>query len=369
MNIKELYEKLETGEITLDSNGHRLDSIERIKDSIKRDIEHNEEMLEKYTKVCSGELTVKEAFDDKEKEEKDAEHYNSMKTFYKGFLERKIIPVSEMEEFKFWDTRLRIMSDGGNCFKCCKRITLILLDKNTIGYAQYNVDPNPEGETWRERVANGAKDRHTVADRCQFADGIPYGTGTIKIDSKMVLANFFEAGDHQPPELLDCKEKDEYADEYSLNNQLGRLNIQKYKASNNIAYGQMGNMSLGVYLSRNKKKVVLANPYWEDRHSDLHYETPKDQRPVAHAEKYIKQHGLEYIGDICLDVWRWEATDYEYVKQFNPSCLEDNCDYHILDVEKGDWEFTHYFDSKGRSKENSYKDDEWEIYAELNLKT
>lgn len=113
--------------------------------------------------------------------------------------------------------------------------------------------------------------------------------GEINVESDLVFANYMNDLKADTP-----KEK-EYSDEYNLCKFYGRRRITEWKAKNqNVAYGQMGNMGLSVYVNKEKDHIILTESYIE---SDIKVKKLKDMG--------MKKHG----DNISLSVWRWEATD------------------------------------------------------------
>jgi hypothetical protein len=330
MNLSDIKKKLLAGEMTIDLAGHNRhhgdDGVEFAKKEII-------DMIDRREEVAND--------DDKKTQE-----------LFKDEMTRE----REVGDLPFHST------DSFYCFVCGQRYGYILQDENTIGIGRWLHD---EEMTDNMTPIEGRYRLELVREVCPLAEGVPLGEGRIKIDSKMVVANFFHRDD--VPELADAPEKERYREKYSLNSALGRLNTQKYKAERNIAYGQMGNMSIGVYVSNDKKRVLIADPhYWEDWHFE--HDTPEDQFTDC-------PEGMTFAGTISLSCWRWEATDLDYVKPFEPSCLTEGStcdldadslkkcynDYYVLDVAQGEWDFVHYY------RDREPKEGEWEIYAELTL--
>jgi len=337
ITFKELVENLKADKVTIELNGHNQNHEAYLKRAKEEIIHHYDHV----TEGAKGELFKDDP--DEEKQERMKEHYQR-----------------DLDRIVRFEDKLILMNDGLYCFECGSKAPYILKDLNTITI----------GSDYSE-----IKSGKPHGNPCEFHEGIPFSKGQIEITSQMILANFFhsETRDENdkkvtPPELDDAPKGMEYSNEYGLNAIRGRLNITKHKAKNNIAFGQMGNMSVGVWVNKDKTKVIIADPYWEDSYYDSFYDPelegnfPKDI-PDSPTKKYIEDNGLEHVGNISLSVWRWEATDLDYIKQFNPTCFENKYhDYHVIDVKKGKWDFVHYYDAKGESDSR-----EWDIYAEFTL--
>lgn len=143
---------------------------------------------------------------------------------------------------------------------------------------------------------------------CQYV--LAPTTATIVIQNKLVFANYFD--------LPDTPEGKEYLDEYSLNCLLGQANRTAYKASINVAFGQMGNMSLDIYVNQSKDRILLGQRYYDD-----------DEE----AEFTQTFEGFSIAGSICCEVWRWEAADSSSPRHTDGIEIDS----------PGTWKFTHYY--------------------------
>jgi hypothetical protein len=183
--------------------------------------------------------------------------------------------------------------------------------------------------------------------RCEF-ENIKSFKGKINVSSPLVIANYF-------PEFPDCDEEDKHSDEYCLNTLTGRKNITEYKSKKlNIAYGQMGNMAISIYLSPDKKEIILGD-----------YGGLLDENEIVY-ENCKQYENYEFIGDISLPIWRWEASDLNTIKNI-PSTedeidsTEEEIDSVIIDVPFGEWEFEHFYGITEESYDSF-------VYARLKLK-
>ena len=132
---------------------------------------------------------------------------------------------------------------------------------------------------------------------------------------------------------------------YSLCALLGRKNLTHYSAKeNNIAYGQMGNMSIDVW--QNGRECILCTSYLEN-----HAAAKGDSRCKESLKllKYLKKGKFIYMNDISLSVWRWEATDYEQAQICMPFIEEHSQDYVTFPIEGTKATFEHYYDNDSHS--------------------
>lgn len=183
--------------------------------------------------------------------------------------------------------------------------------------------------------------------------GVPKAiVGEIKIASRLLLGNFFR--------FEDAPEGKKWSDEYSLNHLAGRNEITQYKASNhNVAYGQMGNMSIAVYVNDAKDSVIIGPSCHPAEYED--YETDAEYK--AAVEKPLFP-GYTLVGEISLEMWRWEATDLNTIGDKYEEVKER--DLVEIDVQHGDWTFQHNFDAIRQTRDGE-KDFDY-IYARLDLK-
>ncbi|MFW5890723.1 MAG: hypothetical protein ACOCUI_00730 [bacterium] len=194
---------------------------------------------------------------------------------------------------------------------------------------------------------------HITTKRCELEYVKPMTTEIITAGC-LVFTNYFICED--------CPKEEEHTPEYNLNGLRGRRNIASYKAKyQNIAYGQMGDMAIGVFINSNKDSIIIGNPYISDVRteylSDEEYDnlTDKDWKELRKIEEH------EYLDKIFLDVWRWEAGDKKALgplldevkeREYRNEVIEINC-------KPGIWQITHYYDMLG---------DNQEIYSRLEFK-
>lgn len=310
MNKHDIYKGLKDGSITVNFNGHFETSdpekaASRLKDFIEDFCERYEHDLDCANGGNDGKWH--RCADEKESVE---EVNKGMREYYAKDLDR-----DWGFSWNFYEYR------GRSCYCCGERIFCYFdNEKNEIYVAT----------TWR-------KEDLFKNDKCEMPKLVPYG-GTLKVDDKLVFANYFENMREDSPH------EEKWDEKYNINYHAGRTNTCKWKlAHQGVAYGQMGNMSVGVYLKKDKKHIILTSPYIHDY----------GEEEGANKE-FIKKLDTEYIfkGQISLCVWRWEATNLrntkvtlEDIKTYKEKLKKGySSDYIVLDVPKGDWEFIHYYD-------------------------
>lgn len=192
---------------------------------------------------------------------------------------------------------------------------------------------------------NGHK-RHI--GRCKFETSSPF-VGKIKIASKLVISNFFLG-------FRDAPEGKGHTHEFDLCCTSGRRNIGNYKLTQNIAFGQMSNMSIGVYVHPNSKSIIIGDPYLYDHKIEELLEDIEDEDEQDRIYEENKTNtdlttieGHKLVGTVCLDVWRFEATDLITIQPHLAEIQERGCEMVELDVPHGDWKFEHLYDSAANS--------------------
>lgn len=332
LKFSEICEGIKAGTIVLDMAGHKTNATK-------------EEFLADYAKIvayAAGANDGKWNLDTGRKismEETNA----TMRKHYQRILDREIKQEKDSENAYECSTMgLGFFASEINCFGCGQHFHWTLTDNVLRLGCCWN------GE---DHVIN------PVDFVCEFKENKPY-RGKIKINSKMIFANFFHLKDDEDnPQFCDAPDGKKYTNEYSLNNKRGRVNIAKYKEANNIAYGQMSNMSVGIYLSPDCKSIIVGDPYVADRIMDNLPEdeykalTKRDKAKLALIE------GHKMIGRISTDVWRWEATDLTTLGERHYKTIKETFKDHnpvvVLDVPHGEWQFEHFYDSDSDSEEDS----------------
>lgn len=153
--------------------------------------------------------------------------------------------------------------------------------------------------------------------------------------------------------------------EYDINSLAGRKNLMDYLATQNVGYGQMGNMSVGIY-SNMKDEILIADYECEEYLSNyeeyLEYLENEEEYSKLYTIKaiediknsindkdifdefyhYVKEKDIIYLGSISLEVWRWMCADKSILdmEQETLGIYEDRVEFK---VESGDWKIEDYF--------------------------
>jgi hypothetical protein len=338
MKIRDICELLRSGEITLDYAGHRINVDEKY-------------LLERYDDSVSlenGSNDGKWSISKEEDATPEAIAISNarMRDFYKSSLDYEV----EQEDTLRWGR----LHDAKACFNCGEHLHWTLTGNKLQLRNYYEVDQkHKRGHDWVN---------HPIDYVCPFKDPKPF-VSKIKIESQLLIANYFRharlAESDEVIELLDTPKGKEYSDEYALDTFAGRYRIAEHKAKQNIAYGQMGNMYVSIYINVAKDSIIIGPNFhpaeFKDYSSDTEYEEAMS-KPLFD--------GYEKIGEISLDVWRWEATDLNTLQKYGltlESLLEDSV---VVDVPHGTWSFQHNYDiirRLGNEEHFNY------VYAKLDL--
>ena len=318
MNFREVCEKIKSGEIVFDTAGHVFHS---------HFIDH---IMDHYERTLANSLGANDGKWENRANDNMDEVNARMREHYIFKLD------TELE-----NGSLYYSIDPLSCHGCGERLQWVLSGNVLMP---------------REHLAPDSSQhiQHPLDYVCPYAEPRPI-VGKINIGSRLIFANFFRDFEDAPEDVA-------YTNEWSLNYLIGRENITKHKAKQNVAYGQMTNTSVGIYVNDDKTSIIVGPAYhpaeFEDHASDEeYYEACK--KPIFEGYKRIGE-------DICLDVWRWEATDlntigngkYEaVVKDRKASGLVE------LDVPHGEWEFKHYFRCNDDDCENEH------LYSRLDIIT
>ena len=282
MNLQEVFQKIESGEIILDENGHDVaDRAFRRAGGVRRTAEIGRNW-------------------DQEK------------------LDRKVL-----------EGKINYFFNDIKCWRCGERIHHILL-----------------GNTFKACTAKHHSDIRIpstiIENNCEFSEKKPL-TGVIRVNSSLLFANYFSHVEDSPDEF-------KYTDQWSLNYYGGRARITEFKSKHNVAYGQMGNMSVGIFLHPNKKSIIIGNPYIAEHKFDqlcekLGYEKANqlyDDEKEYEKLGIIDEHKL--VGKVSCEIWRWEATERNSLSQEQyDNLVNEHSDIVQVEVEHGNWQFEHYY--------------------------
>lgn len=320
MQFKDVCEKIKSGEIILDQNGH----------------EPHGTILDYYEETVADANGARDGKWNYSGDEDRAAADAKMREWNQEELDRKIVEgqINYRPETRCWRCGQRLYYVLlGNTFKACTVI---------------------HHDDWKIRPT-------LVQDKCAYSEKKPL-TGTLKVTGKLLFANFFL-------HVEDTPNGDRYGEEWSLNYHAGRANITKYKAENNVAYGQMGNMSVGIFLHPNKKSIIIGDPYIAERNFEKLCDELGDEKAnelyddPAEYKKLETIEGHEFVEKISCEVWRWEAADRNDLNQEQYDALAERQSYSGLvevEVEQGNWQFEHYYRTE-------CPQDNETIYARLTL--
>jgi len=158
-------------------------------------------------------------------------------------------------------------------------------------------------------------------------------TGSFAIPSGLLFLtnNFSEKINPEP----------EYG-QFNINYYQDRKRITKWYLENNqIAYGQMGNMSLNVYYNENTNHIILG------RNLDCLEDKTKEGKRYR---KLLK--GYNDMGDISLSMWRWEAADSQTV--LSQSTFAEEKEIIQIPVDGTIARFEHYYGTLNESPLTDY---------------
>jgi len=170
----------------------------------------------------------------------------------------------------------------------------------------------------------------------------------IKIPTgKVVFQNFFSKDElHHDP-----KNEFGYPD---INSLFGRKKLMDYLSTQDVGYGQMGNMGISIYSNLNNE-ILVADRHIEDSISELEdiEEFPEEYSPeyveqikqdakfAKEFQEYIDKRGIVKLGNISLSMWRWVCADIAILEKAEEKIDDDAI---VFNVNKGAWHIEHYFE-------------------------
>ena len=164
----------------------------------------------------------------------------------------------------------------------------------------------------------------------------------------------------------------------SINSLIGRKALMDYLATQNVGYGQMGNMAVAIY-SNLKDEILVADSSMEELIGNVEdvEESPdlwseeeakqvmEDGKYAKPFRDYIKSRNMKFLGKISLSVWRWMCADKSVLEEAGEKIKSNEGRSYkeavIFNVDKGDWVIEHYFDFAYEGMDNS-------IYSKIKLK-
>jgi hypothetical protein len=187
-----------------------------------------------------------------------------------------------------------IYKDGTGCYYCGNSLGIHINDENSADIFMWK-----RGEDYDDKIhIPGECEMRQKENRINEFE-LKFPTGEVVID------NYFNKDRDY---LFDVPEKEQYSDKYSLETLKGRFNRQNYLAETyNMGYGQMGNMSMEVFVSKDGKEIIFGDEPndWYDEDED------GNGKPTKEDKKFNKEFEKNYtcIGKVSLGVWRWECAD------------------------------------------------------------
>lgn len=321
MTYQQLLKGLKDGSITIKNQGHLTNSlIEKIEHNIKI----WKEAVKEYKDIIAGKIPNKEG--------------------------RKSDPKRMLE---LYEERLnnhleigRYLEGEQYCFHCDSTMYYLLVDEKTIAYVDSRY-------YWERCEQSGNKYEYVFKPKdikiCAASD-------LVKV-SKLTSTINFPTGDvafvnHYGKTVDDLPKKEKYS-RPGLNSVLGRNRIMQYLANQNIGYGQMGNMSIGIY-SNDKDEIIVGSDYFKDKIADTENylngkygkkptgeDLKRCQKKLKDAKKFdalLKKGNFKLKGSISLSVWRWMCADVSIKKTLKG---EDNV---RVKLQAGKYQIEHYYD-------------------------
>jgi hypothetical protein len=289
--ISDLLESLINGEVSIETRGHNNIAFQGNNESIKLSIIENIQKRINNSKKTAEDLP---------------NNYFSLSRVYNPLIIGK-----KIEDIEYY------------CWDCGENLDLILLDDKTLVLSSRNNFMDLTNDmTFEERY--NFKIKLDQINHCPINPSIVNGIKT-SIKGDLIFANHFGKVD-----ALYEYEGEKY---HSINGLQGRIQLSEQLAQKDVGYGQMGNMSINVFLREDGKEIVLGDEYYTDNKG---------------REKIRKFKNFKNIGDISLSVWRWQCADRKVLDKYDypiPDLKTDGQDWILAEVVPGEWTIEHYFDT------------------------
>lgn len=294
----DIVKSLKSGEIELKTMGHQNISYQGKTEKIKEEvIKEFERSLKRW----------------KEDAESLPDNYFSLKKFYEPIkIGRHIGDFSHY------------------CWDCGKDLDLILIDDKTLALSdKRNYWDLTDNMSIKERL--NYKMKLEDIKPCP----VPDVTNGIKTSINVPTGDLIFSNHFGKVDSLYELEGEKY---HSINGLLGRIKLAEDLAKRDVGYGQMGNMSIDVYLRNDGKEIIIGQEYFIDKKG---------------KEKLRKFDGFKRLGSISLSVWRWQCADRKILedKEYplpelkkNGETSHDYLDWILAEVVPGKWNIEHYFD-------------------------
>jgi len=305
MNMDQFEKGIREGTIQIDMNGHNQDhprSIEQLKDYMLGKIKRSREL--KFDKKSTSEY-----------------HEKMMEALMKvdAFVPGDWFNCSVIGAFEHY------------CHDCGKTLWAYMVDDKKVSLLA--------------PVSYRSKEEDDKSP-CQFAGGIePVKTRIFLPSGNVTFCNHFG-------EMKENHTESRWDHDYSLNHLAGRIKRAKYLALKNVAYGQVTNSTIEVWL-RNDKKKVRMYMYLQDNAMDYEHCIKKGYDPEDDGEKEYEEYNsikdrYECIGSISMEVWRWMMADNNVIAEQelkvnnDKACMAD--EVVKCKLRAGEWEVTHYYE-------------------------
>jgi hypothetical protein len=303
MTTKDILKGLKSGEIRLNSSKHLTNDVVR---DLEWAIQDNDELK------------------DKAREENDQKMLEAWVLREQVKIGR---PVTDLHDIY--------------CWHCGTKLSLLVLDEKNVALLNNDV----RHADFKEGRYNQLYDENHIKP-CEFFEVSQRGYLEANIEvptGDMIFANFF-----REKKFYDQKpNRDRYIKE-SINAVRGRDALMQDLASENVGYGQMGNMSVAIFLKKDKKEIIVSTDYgYNDK--DGEYE--------------VKHPGFTLLGKISLEVWRWQCADKKVLLDggeelpieldYSTKKSDSYEDHIMMKVAPGKWNIKHYYDFFTDEKEES----------------
>lgn len=314
MTLKEFVEKLESGEVSLDLQGH---SPNPILPKVKQQLENLQERAEMYGKEV-------EALPEESRQDP-------------GVQAVRMLQMANLLLQKDLENPYYVSLDPieAYCFGCGKHLRL-----GVFGDTAYLTDYRKVAAAEKE-LAKSLNARRTdvileepVTEVCE-GSGLPkVWEAEIEVPSgRLVFANFFlskEPGDKDRGQHL-IPDFEEHSgsrkNEFDINCELGRYKLMQAYAEKNVGYAQMGNMGIDIFISEEGDAIKVSSEYYYDRDED--------------EEHTITYTGFYVAGHVSLSMWRWMCADEKVLEELNGH-VPDQSDKLVIPVEPGVYAIKNY---------------------------
>lgn len=307
-NQYDFIAKLMDGSITVDLNGHKVrGGIPGLVKAIKEKIDWHHSY---YQAAFHWPNKYRDSYEESMRFQKHA--MRSLAYYAREDCIRPNVFISESPEVY--------------CFKCGKTLRVYLRSDGVLGLGQYRENCLKDKDFSPEEIV------------CPLKDGVKPHSIRIGVPTgKLLFANFFR-------EIEIAPEGKKYSTEFNLDTPLGRQNIARYLASQNVGYAQTGNLTVQFF--KKGDEIIVTRSEALDAESELKYCRKQPEKYAVEIAKYTEMikffEGYEYIGSISCEVWRWMCADRQHLEAqgFSP---EKNMDYVDVAVTPGTWELTDYY--------------------------